>query len=155
MYQTYRLLHIIGLVLWFGALAGDLFLVPAARKQELRVRAWALGVYAKSMWIEVVGSALLLASGIGLLVEFSWAPWEFTWLLVKLIAVVVVMTDRFFVFFAVRHYFLGAAAASDEDLESRVAAGTGWHDRHAKVFGPFGVIGLVAIFWMVLWKPGF
>lgn len=155
MYQTYRLLHIIGLVLWFGALAGDLFLVPAAKKQELRVRAWALGVYAKSMWIEVVGSALLLASGIGLLVESSWLPWEFSWLLIKLIAVVVVMTDRFVVFFAMRNYFSGAATGSTAALEGRVAAGMAWHDRHAKAFGPIGVIGLVAIFWMVMWKPGF
>ncbi len=117
------------------------------------MRAWALGVYATSMWIEVVGSALLLASGIGLLVEFSWVPWESTWLLIKLTAVVVVMTDRLVVFFAVRHHFLGAR--SDEGLEGRVGAGMAWHDRHAKAFAPIGLIGLIAIFWMVMWKPGF
>ncbi len=65
------------------------------------------------------------------------------------------MADRFIVFFATRHHFLGAATGSEEDVEHRVAAGIAWHDGHAKAFGPIGLIGLVAIFWMVMWRPGF
>lgn len=154
MRQWFFLLHILGIIGFFGTAVGDLFYMPAAKKGDVNLRDWTYSNYLRSMRFEQIGLLFLVVGGIGLLIDNEWTPWEFPWLLIKLIAVAVLIIDRGLVAAYLARYF-SPKAATGGDQKARVEKGVAWIDWHAKVTGPIVAIAGAVVFWMIIWRPDF
>lgn len=154
MESLFHMLHIIGIVLWFGGIVIDVYFLPAAKKEDARHQAWVYGLYTRALTLEIAGLALLLTGGIGMLVvEREW-PWDARWLLVKIVAAAVLILSRVYVYVFMYRRFSPAALSKDEaGLESHMAASIAAYDRNSRIVGAISLVSLVVLLVMVFWKP--
>lgn len=151
----FKMLHIIGIVLWFGTIAADLALLPAAKKSgDVQLKAWAYRMYGRMLWVDVVGLGLLLAGGIGMLVVRQWWPWEFGWLHIKFWAAIFLLVTRLWVYmFFYQRFRMAAIPAGGGELGRHVESAIKTYDAFAKGTAAFVLGAIVVLFWMVFWKP--
>ncbi len=154
MLSLWLLLHIVGVILWFSTLPLEAFVYPAARKAgDSATESWIFRVSIPAYYVEVVGLGLLLAGGIGRWLALGWGFLEFKWLIVKVVAAAIAIflrAQNYHLIMGKARSALKGQAGSVSDRLVPVAAAI----ERAKLFpGLVGFVGVIVVFWMVLWRP--
>jgi hypothetical protein len=157
MHEWFLLLHLVGLIMWFGTMAVDAFYIPASRRGDAALQVWVFGTYRRAIWLELIGLALLLTGGIGMVITETELLGE-TWFLVKVGAAVIAIALRATHYVVLFRDFqpnpaLPGAAGTPGGPEVQDTQGVERYESLSRWAGPLGLIFVIIVFWMVLWRP--
>jgi putative membrane protein len=149
LYKSAKLMHLVGLVLWLGPSTGAYLLIILARyEQQGIVELWLLREYLNLIHLEVLGIAVLIASGTLMRVS-NPALAEARWLKLKLLIVFLFFVPIEAAQLLIYHLVVKKALLTGESVEEAV----GLFDTFSfAVIAPLA-LAIFAVFLLAIFRP--
>lgn len=155
-----KVVHLGALVLWLGPSGGAWLVLMLARREIGEPNAVSHNLYLgflRMLWFEHLGFILMLGSGVLLLSTYGFSAVGMTWLKVKLILVLVVISPIEIADMWFSHKYLPQIFASREpdapytEAEQRILHL--YHRRFTPIALPLLLTAIVTIMWLAAARP--